>query len=68
MRRPQHELVRALVVEVDEARIRLERGRHLVRDRLEHVLQVEGGIDDVGRPRQERQVAGGIVHGQSRSK
>ena len=41
VRRAEHELVRALVVEVDEARIGLERCRNLVRDRLHHLLQVE---------------------------
>ena len=62
VRRPEDELVGPLVVEVDEARVRLERGRDLVRDRLEHLLEVERGVDDLGRAGQEREVPGGVVH------
>ena len=62
VRRAEHELVGALVVEVDEAGVRLERRRDLVRDRLHHLLQVERGVDDLGRPGQEREMAGGVVH------
>ena len=38
VRRAQDELVRTLVVEVDEARIRAERIRDLAGDELEHFL------------------------------
>ena len=38
VRRAQHELVRALVVEVDEARVGAERVGDLARDELEHLL------------------------------
>ena len=38
VRRPQHELVGALVVEVDEAGVGLERSGSLVRNRLHHLL------------------------------
>ena len=61
VRRPEDELVGPLVVEVDEARVRLERGRDLVRDRLEHLLEVERGVDDLGRAGQEREVACRVV-------
>jgi hypothetical protein len=54
VRRAQNELLGSLVVQVDEARVRLERGGDLVRDRLEHLLQVERGVDDLGRPGQQR--------------
>ena len=63
--RAQHELVGALVVEVDVGRVGLERGRDLVRDRLHHLLQVERGVDDLGRPGEEGEVPGGVVHGAS---
>ena len=65
MGRPEHELVRALVVEVDEARVRPERRSDLVRDRLEHLLEVERRVDDLGRAGQQREVAGGFVHRRS---
>ena len=63
VRGAQHELVGPLVVEVDEAGIGLERRRDLVRDGLEHLLQVERGVDDLRRAGEEREVAGGVVHG-----
>ncbi len=56
VRRAQHELVGALVVEVDVGGVGLERRRDLVRDRLHHLLQVERGVDDLGRARQEREM------------
>ena len=62
MRRAQHELVRPLVVEVDVRRVGLERRRDLVRDRLHHLLQVERGVDDLGRPGKQSEVPGGVVH------
>ena len=60
--RAQDELVGALVVEVHEARVRAERAGHLARDELEHLLQVEGGVDRRDRLRQEPQVTGRLVH------
>ena len=62
VRRAQDELVGPLVVEVDEARIGAERRGDLVRDRLEHLLQVERGVDDLRRSRQEREVACSLLH------
>ena len=41
VRRAQDELVGALVVEVDEAGVGLERLGDLVRDQLEHLVEVE---------------------------
>ena len=41
----------------------LERSGDLVRDRLEHLLQVERRVDHLGRAREEREVTGGVVHG-----
>ena len=34
----------------------------LARDRLQHLLQVEGRVDDLDRLRQQREVTGGILH------
>ncbi len=62
VRRAQHELVGALVVEVHEASVGLERGCDLVRDRLHHLLQVERRVDDLDRLRQEREMTGAVVH------
>jgi len=53
VRGAQDELIGALVVEVDEAGVRLERRRDLVGDRLEHLLEVERRVDDLGRPREQ---------------
>jgi hypothetical protein len=41
VRRAKDELVRALVVEVDEAGVRPERVRDLARNELEDLLEVE---------------------------
>jgi hypothetical protein len=60
--RAQHQLVRLLVVEVDEARVRLERVRDPVGDEREHLLEVERRVDGRDRFGQEAQMAGGLVH------
>ena len=62
VRRAQDELVRALVVEVDEARVGLERVRGLARDELEHLLQVERRVDRGDRLGQQAQVPLGLLH------
>ena len=62
VRRAQHELVRALVVEVDEAGVGPERVRDVARDELQHLLEIERRVDRGDRVRQEPQVAGGRVH------
>ncbi len=62
VRGPQDELVRGLVVEVDEARIGLERLGHLVRDQLEDLVEVERRVDGRDRLGQQPQMAGGAVH------
>src|SRR5207249_5646179 len=51
--RPQHELVRPLVVEVDEAGVRTERVSHLFRDEMEHLLEVQRRVDGGGGLRSE---------------
>ena len=63
VRRPQDELVRALVVQVDEARVRPERVRDLARDELEHLLQVERRVDRRDGLGQEPEMACRRVHG-----
>ena len=65
VRRAQHELVGALVVEVDEARVGPERLRDLARDEREHLLEVERRVDRGDRLGQQPQVARGRVHRQS---
>ena len=62
VRRAQHELVGLLVVEVDEARVGLERLGHLAGNEREHLLEVERGIDRRARLGQEPKVATGFVH------
>jgi hypothetical protein len=62
VRGAQHELVGALVVEVDEARVGAERRGHLVRDRLHHLLQLEAGVDDLDRAGEQREMPGRRVH------
>ena len=64
MRRAQHELVGPLVVEVDEARIGLERVRDLVAT-AEHLLQVERRVDHLDRVRQQLEMPVGVVPGLS---
>ena len=56
VRRAQHELVRALVVEVDEAGVRPERVGDLARDELEHLLEVERRVDRGDRLGEESKV------------
>ena len=62
VRRAQHELVGALVVEVDEAGVGAERLGDLARDQLEHLLEVERRVDRGDRLGQEAQVPLGRVH------
>ena len=57
VRRPQQELVRLLVVEVDEARVGVERLSHLARDEPEHLLEIERRVDGRDRLGQEPQVS-----------
>ena len=64
-RRAQDELAGRLVVEVDEARVGLERGGDLVRDEVEHLFEVERGVDGGGRLRQKTQMPFGGGHGSS---
>jgi hypothetical protein len=64
VRRPQHELVGALVVEVDEARVRLQRRRDLARDERENLLEVERRVDRRDRFGQQAEVSfTGVHHG-----
>ena len=60
--RAQHELAGGLVVEVDEARVGLERGGHLVGDEVQHLLEVECRIDRGDRLGEQPQVAIGRLH------
>ena len=62
MRRAEDELAGALVVEVDEARVGLERGRDLVRDEVEHLLEVERRVDGRARLGQQPQMPFARVH------
>ena len=62
VRRPQYELGRLLVVEVDEARVGAEGVRDLARDEREHLFEVEARVDGGDRLRQEAQVTGSLVH------
>jgi len=60
--RPQHELVRLLVVQVDEAGVGGQRVRHLARDEREDLLEVERRVDRRDRLRQQAQVTRRLVH------
>ena len=62
VRRAQDELAGRLVVEVDEARVGVERCGDLVRDEVQHLLEVERGVDGGDRLRQQPQVALGRLH------
>ena len=61
-RGPQHELARALVVQVDEARVGLERLGDLRGDELEHLADVERRVDRRDRLGDQPQVAGRRIH------
>ncbi len=61
-RRAEDELAGRLVVEVDEARVGLERGGDLVRDEVEHLLEVERRVDGGARLGQQPQMAFAGVH------
>jgi hypothetical protein len=58
VRRPQHELVRPLVVQIDEAGVGLERLGDLAGDEREHLLEVERRVDGGDRLRQQAEVPG----------
>ena len=62
VRRAEDELVGALVVEVDEAGVGLERLGDLARDELEHLLEIERRVDRGDRLGQEPEVPCGRVH------
>ena len=53
----QHELVGALVVEVDEARVGAERFGDFPRDEREHLLEIERRVDRLDRLGQQAQMA-----------
>ena len=63
MRRPQDQLVRPFVIEVDEARVCPERVGDLARDEREDLLEVERRVDGLDRLGQEPQVPLANIHG-----
>jgi len=63
VRGAQDELVAALVVEVDEAGVGLERGCDLLRDEVEDLLEVERRVDGGRRLGQQAEVPLARVHG-----
>jgi hypothetical protein len=60
--RSQDELVCPLVVEIDEARIGMERVRELRGDERQHLLEVERRVDRLDRLGQKPQVPFRSVH------
>ena len=62
MRGPQDELVRPLVVEVDEAGLSLEGIGHLAGDQLEHLFEVERRVHRGDRLGEKAQMASSYVH------
>ncbi len=58
----EHELVRGLVVEVDEARVRVEGLGDPRGDEIEELAEIEGRVDCRYRLQHEPQVACGAVH------
>ena len=62
VRRAQDELAGGVVVEVDEARVGLERGGDLVGHEMQHLLEVERGVDGGDRLGQQPQVPVGRLH------
>src|SRR5262249_29075445 len=62
VRRPEDELVTALVVEVDEARVRVEHLRHLARDEPEHFFEIERRVDRLDRLGQQAEMALSYIH------
>jgi hypothetical protein len=62
VRGAEHELVRALVVEVDEAGVGAEGVRDLLGDEVEHLLEVERRVDRGRRLGQEPEVPVGRGH------
>ena len=63
VRRPQHELARTLVVEIDEASVGGERVGDLARHEREDLLEVERRVDGLDRLGQEPQVPLANIHG-----
>ncbi len=64
--RAEDELARPVVVEVHEARVGVERRGDLVRDELEHLLEVEARVHGLDRGREQAKVATEVVHGPNR--
>ena len=62
VRRAKHELARAVVVQVDEAGVGVERVRDLARDEREHLLEVERRVDGLDRLGEELEVPPRLVH------
>ncbi len=62
-RRAEDELAGRLVVEVDEARVGLERRGDLLRDEVENLLEVERRVDGRARLGQQPQMPFRGVHG-----
>jgi hypothetical protein len=62
VRRAQHQLVRPLVVEVDEARVGTEHVGDLARNQREHLLEVERGVDRRDRLGEQAQVPLSYIH------
>jgi hypothetical protein len=58
----EDELVRALVVEVHEARVGVERLRDLRGDELEELVEIESRVDRGDRLREEPEMPSGLVH------
>jgi hypothetical protein len=66
VRRAQHELVQATVVEVDETGVGLQRVGDVRRDQREDLLEVERRVDGLNRLGQQPQVPVACIHpGQS---
>ena len=63
VRRAQLKHVRAFVVDVDEARVGAERVGDLGRDQLEHLGDVQRGVDRRDRVGQELEVPRGAIGG-----
>jgi hypothetical protein len=62
VRRAKHELVGAVIVEVDEAGVGIENIGDLPRDEPEHLLEVERRVHRCDRLREETQMALSYVH------
>jgi hypothetical protein len=62
VRRPQNELAAALVVQIDEAGVGIERLGDLRGDERENLLEVERRVDGRDRLRQQAEVTRRDVH------